>query len=587
MPFIPYIPDDRIPPDEWVPDKDNVLRVHGIHARVMRLHYDLYVELMRGASPLSRAQREMIAVAVSAANRCDYCVAHHGENLRRILVHDGRGQSEAVAFVEALSADYRGAELAPADKAMLDYVVKLTEAPGKVAQSDVDRLRASGFDDRAIHDICLVAAYYGFVSRVAEGLGVDLEERFRRAEPKAPEPSAGAERGPGIGPSGAPGGTADTGATEGGGEEAEGGAAAGPGAKPTDAWGLQDQRLMAVAPVAPAPSVPRASDELTLPPLPPILPSEPEPAPVPPPPEPAAVEPLAIEATAPPPWMPPPPEPVIPAPVATEPVGSAPAAHVSEPAAGPAGVEAPPRPSLAPAPSFTLSGALRRPSAAPARLAFRHHWIVRLTHWVNTVLLVGMVASGLQIYNAYERFGLRGTRLAAPNPFDMHPFPHWMRLGGWLAGGLNWHFFLMWPLVLNALLYLAYLAWSREWRSLIFRPRDVGPAIQMQLDSLRVIREHPPQGKHNPLQKAAYCFIFLLGILSVLTGLALWKPVQLAWLTEFFGGYEWARYWHFVAVWVFVAFTLVHVVLVFAVDPPSLKAMITGWYRGRFPSHDT
>jgi thiosulfate reductase cytochrome b subunit len=161
-----------------------------------------------------------------------------------------------------------------------------------------------------------------------------------------------------------------------------------------------------------------------------------------------------------------------------------------------------------------------------------------------------------------------------------------MRLGGWLAGGLNWHFFLMWPLVLNALIYLGYLVVSREWRSLLFRPRDVVPAIQMQLYYLRLRKAHPPQGKHNALQKAAYCLIFLLGILSVLTGLALWKPVQLAWLTALFGGYEWARYWHFVAVWVFVAFTLVHIALVFVVDPASLRGMITGWYRGRFPSHD-
>ena len=99
-------------------------------------------------------------------------------------------------------------------------------------------------------------------------------------------------------------------------------------------------------------------------------------------------------------------------------------------------------------------------------------------------------------------------------------------------------------------------------------------------------KEHPPQGKHNALQKGAYTFIVALGALSVLTGFAIYKPVQLAWLTALFGGYELARYWHFVAVWLFVAFTLLHVALVFLVDPASLRAMITGWYRGRFPSHD-
>jgi thiosulfate reductase cytochrome b subunit len=77
-----------------------------------------------------------------------------------------------------------------------------------------------------------------------------------------------------------------------------------------------------------------------------------------------------------------------------------------------------------------------------------------------------------------------------------------------------------------------------------------------------------------------------LGAISALTGFAIYKPVQLSWLTDLFGGYELARYWHFVVVWLFVGFTLLHVALVLLVDPASLRGMITGWYRGRFPSHD-
>ena len=139
--------------------------------------------------------------------------------------------------------------------------------------------------------------------------------------------------------------------------------------------------------------------------------------------------------------------------------------------------------------------------------------------------------------------------------------------------------------MLTGLLYLGFLVWSGEWRSLLFRPRDVGPAIQMQLYYLRLRREHPPQGKHNALQKGAYTAIVLLGVVSVLSGFAIYKPVQLAWLTSLFGGYELARYWHFWAVWIFITFTLLHVMLVLLVDPASLRAMISGWYRGRFPSH--
>ena len=221
--------------------------------------------------------------------------------------------------------------------------------------------------------------------------------------------------------------------------------------------------------------------------------------------------------------------------------------------------------------------------AAERPLVKRHHGIVRLAHWLNAIVLVGMIASGLQIYRAFSHFGPRGEPY--PNPFDGQSLPAWSRLGGWLAGGLNWHFALAWPFVITGLVYLGFLAWTGEWRALLFRPRDVGPAIQMQLYYLRLRRTHPPQGKHNALQKGAYTFIVVLGALSVLTGFAIYKPVQLAWLTALFGGYELARYWHFWAVWIFVGFTLLHVALVFLVDPASLRAMITGWYRGRFPSH--
>ena len=245
-----------------------------------------------------------------------------------------------------------------------------------------------------------------------------------------------------------------------------------------------------------------------------------------------------------------------------------------EPEASPSPAE----PSPAPATPDTLQ-------PAPATPVKRHHWIVRFTHWVNGVLLVGMIASGLQIYGAYTHFGLRGSRLPLPNPFDGYAFPGWSRLGGWLAGALNWHFFLMWLLLLNGLLYVGYLIFSGEIRFLAFRPRDVKPAIEMQKYYLRLRQEHPPQGKHNALQKAAYSFIVLLGALSLLTGWAIWKPVQLGWLTSLFGGYELARYWHFLTVWIFVGFIFVHVALVFLVDPASMRAIVTGWYRGRFPSH--
>jgi cytochrome b subunit of formate dehydrogenase len=150
-------------------------------------------------------------------------------------------------------------------------------------------------------------------------------------------------------------------------------------------------------------------------------------------------------------------------------------------------------------------------TARPARrpLVKRHHWIVRVTHWANVVLLFGMIASGLQIYGAFTHFGPRGHKFY-PNPLDGKALSHTVTLGGWLAGGLNWHFALAWPFVLCGLVYVLYLATTGEWRSLLFLPRDVPRAWQMQLYYLGLRKEHPPQGKHNALQKFSYTGITLL-----------------------------------------------------------------------------
>src|SRR6267378_2679883 len=129
----------------------------------------------------------------------------------------------------------------------------------------------------------------------------------------------------------------------------------------------------------------------------------------------------------------------------------------------------------------------------------RHHWIVRVTHWVWFLSVFGMIASGLQIYRAYAMFGERGGPYF-PSPFDDAAFPQWARLGGWLAGGLNWHFFLMWPLMGAAAEYLGYLIYSRELKKLVFRRKDLQPAIDMAKYYLKLRKEHPPQGKHNALQ---------------------------------------------------------------------------------------
>ncbi|MBV9108509.1 MAG: cytochrome b/b6 domain-containing protein [Gemmatimonadetes bacterium] len=218
-----------------------------------------------------------------------------------------------------------------------------------------------------------------------------------------------------------------------------------------------------------------------------------------------------------------------------------------------------------------------RATAAGPHVERRHHWIVRATHWVNVVALSLMVASGLRIFNAYPAFARRGERFCCW-PWEGHAAPKWLTFGGWLAGARNWHFAMMWVLALNGIAYLAFIWLHGEWRDLVPRRGDPRDAWEMVKFYLFVRKRHPHQGKHNALQKTVYFALPWLGVLAVLTGLAIWKPVELAPLTNLFGGYAWARYWHFLVMLTLVLLSLGHVFMVFAVDPQSLVSMVTGRY---------
>jgi Ni/Fe-hydrogenase b-type cytochrome subunit len=207
----------------------------------------------------------------------------------------------------------------------------------------------------------------------------------------------------------------------------------------------------------------------------------------------------------------------------------------------------------------------------------RHHAVVRITHWVNVIALTIMVASGLRIFNAYPSFARRGETFCC-YPFAGKPIPASLTFGGWLAGARNWHFAMMWVLVVNGFVYLAFIYLHGEWRDLVPRRgvvRDVGEMIKFYLT---IRKDHPRQGKHNALQRMAYFSMPIVGIFAVLTGIAIWKPVELAPLTNLMGGYVWARYWHFWSMLLLVILTIGHVFMVFTVDPYSIPAMITGRY---------
>ena len=216
--------------------------------------------------------------------------------------------------------------------------------------------------------------------------------------------------------------------------------------------------------------------------------------------------------------------------------------------------------------------------AAPPDARVAQPAIIRITHWLNVPALVIMAGSGLQILAAFPDFGARGARYTWYPLAERAP-PGWLTLGGWLAGARALHFAAAWLLVVNGVGYLTYAFVSGEWRRRIFRPRsDARGAVQMALHYLRLRKEPPPVDLYNPLQRLAYTSATALGIVQVLSGLALYKPVQLSWLTAAFGGYDSARFVHFAGMLLLAAFTLAHVVMVL-VHPRTLRDMVTGGAR--------
>jgi len=189
-----------------------------------------------------------------------------------------------------------------------------------------------------------------------------------------------------------------------------------------------------------------------------------------------------------------------------------------------------------------------------------HPLWVRMTHWMNALAMIVMTGSGWQIYNA--------------SPIFDFEFPERITIGGWLAGGILWHFAAMWLLVANGLVYLVLGFSTGRFKAklLPIRPREVVADLAAAL-TFRLA--HQDLSSYNALQRILYLGVILAGVVAVLSGLSIWKPVQLQELTFLFGGYENARVVHFLAMSAIVAFLVVHVVLALLV-PKSLRAMITG-----------
>jgi thiosulfate reductase cytochrome b subunit len=197
--------------------------------------------------------------------------------------------------------------------------------------------------------------------------------------------------------------------------------------------------------------------------------------------------------------------------------------------------------------------------ARPARRL--HPLALRVMHWINALAMIVMILSGWAIYNDEVIFGW------------LH-FPTWMTLGDGPEGALQWHFLAMWLLGLNGLAYLAYGFATGRFRRMLL-PIRVGEVLAEVRSALALRLNHEDLTRYNAVQRVLYIGVILIGIVQVLSGLVVWKPVQFSELAVLFGSFQGARIVHFLGMAAIVGFLLVHVALALIV-PKTLVAMLTG-----------
>jgi thiosulfate reductase cytochrome b subunit len=182
-------------------------------------------------------------------------------------------------------------------------------------------------------------------------------------------------------------------------------------------------------------------------------------------------------------------------------------------------------------------------------------------HWINAIAMITLILSGWKIYNDEVLFGW------------LH-FPEWMTIGGEAQGALQWHFLAMWILMANGLCYLAYgIVTGRFRRKLLpIAPREVAANVR---DALKLRLSHGDITRYNAVQKLLYLGVIVVIVVQVLSGWAVWKPVQLSELAALFGSFQGSRLVHFLGMAAIVGFLVIHVVLALAV-PKTIGAMITG-----------
>jgi Ni/Fe-hydrogenase b-type cytochrome subunit len=223
--------------------------------------------------------------------------------------------------------------------------------------------------------------------------------------------------------------------------------------------------------------------------------------------------------------------------------------------------------------SFSIPLATVEAGESHVQTAYEHPLAVRFCHWLNTISLFVMAGSGLQIFRAFPSFGPKIPQ------HDLLNVPKSLALGGWLGGALQWHLTFAWIYVATGVFYVAYQIFSGNYRQPLIVRKDL-PEVWPMIRHYFFFGCKPEQTEvYNPLQKMAYTSAIVLGLLSILTGIVLYNPVQFSPLASLMGGFHLARLWHFCVLCALLLFVMGHLIMVILHGWNNFTSMLTGWKR--------
>lgn len=210
------------------------------------------------------------------------------------------------------------------------------------------------------------------------------------------------------------------------------------------------------------------------------------------------------------------------------------------------------------------------------KVVYKHQIATRWMHWINFPVLTIMIWSGMLIYWANDIYEVKvGNSVLVK--FFPESFYKALHIPFRLSEGMAFHFVFMWLFMINGLLYVTYTIVSGEWRYLVPNKHSFKESWQVILHDLHIRKSAPEQLKYNAAQRVAYTMIIVMGFGSLLTGFAIYKPVQIQWLTNVCGGYEWARAEHFILTVGYVLFFVIHIIQVILAGWNNFRAMVAGF----------